>query len=221
MKSFLAFAAFSAFFAVSWALDGPSGLTSTRQTALSVVLKWTVPTGVTLAGYEIQRAPDQSGLPGQPVFLKRYTDAYVLTTYTDGTASKETTYHYRIRGFQAGFDGSEASALKSEYTEFLKVKTKAGAGDPKITGALIKPGGASTSLIDYEVLTTGQTEVRVYTVDGALARTLVNEVKTGPARYSVTWDILNDQGASVASGTYLVHVKSPDQSAIKKIVVVR
>ena len=139
--SFLAFLVFFGFFSVlwAWALAAPSGLTSTRQTALSIALRWTAPSG-TVAGYEIQRAPDQGGVPGQPAFFKRYTDGYTAVIYLDQAVTKDTTYHYRVRAFASGFDGTDTSAAGSSWSEFYKVKALPGAADPKITGALVAPG---------------------------------------------------------------------------------
>lgn len=215
---------------MSWGVAGavgtalavaPLNFTSVSQTALSIVLSWSAPAGSAVVGYELQRAPDQNGIPANPVFLKRATDAAPLSAaaYVDETVLSDTTYHYRVRGYYSGFDGSESSTLKSDWTDYLKVKTLAAPPAPTVT-TLVRPGTSSATIV-YELLTAGHVDIRVYTIDGVLVNALVDADQAANVRTTLTWDLKNAQGTRVASGTYLVYLKTPDQSVTKKIVIIR
>ena len=79
-------------------------------------------------------------------------------------------------------------------------------------------GGKAT--VKYEIQTAGHVTIKLYTLSGALVQTLFDgDAPAGEG--SVDWAGLNMNGATVASGVYLVRMKAPGVSKTQKIVVVK
>ncbi|MEK7746335.1 MAG: FlgD immunoglobulin-like domain containing protein, partial [Elusimicrobiota bacterium] len=72
----------------------------------------------------------------------------------------------------------------------------------------------------YEILEPGQVTLRLFTVNGSLVRTLVDEAKPA-GKGSVDWDGTNSAGSRVASGIYLLHLKAPGITKTQKIIVIK
>ena len=73
----------------------------------------------------------------------------------------------------------------------------------------------------YHLNEPGRVEVAIYSITGQLVRRLLSQDDATPGAYSVAWDGLSDRGAQVASGTYLVRVKSPSLVKSFKLSLVR
>ena len=66
----------------------------------------------------------------------------------------------------------------------------------------------------------GPTEVRVHDLRGALVTVLLNETRpAGPL--DLRWDGTDSQGETVASGVYLVSVKSPAGTRSLKVALLK
>ncbi|MCB5230327.1 MAG: FlgD immunoglobulin-like domain containing protein, partial [Candidatus Cloacimonas sp.] len=63
-------------------------------------------------------------------------------------------------------------------------------------------------------------EITVYNVLGQRVKTLCSEVKE-PGRYSLTWDGLNDNSISTASGIYFYKMKTSSYLNIKKMMLIK
>jgi hypothetical protein len=74
--------------------------------------------------------------------------------------------------------------------------------------------------LEYGVARAGQVTIKLYSLDGRLVRTLVNE-RMEPGSYQVIWDGTSNGGARVASGTYLVLMKAPDRTDTRCITLVK
>ncbi len=74
--------------------------------------------------------------------------------------------------------------------------------------------------IRYTVTELADVELKIYSVDGRLIRTLVSENQV-PDVYKVVWDGKNDLGEPVASGVYFYRLKMRDQVSTKKLVLLR
>ncbi len=72
----------------------------------------------------------------------------------------------------------------------------------------------------YEILEPGQVKLRLFTVNGSLVRTLVDEAKPA-GKGSVDWDGTNSAGSRVASGIYLLHLEAPGITKTQKIIVIK
>jgi hypothetical protein len=73
-----------------------------------------------------------------------------------------------------------------------------------------------TTTINYDVAKATDVKIVIYNILGQPVRTLVNERKEA-ARHSVIWDGKNDQGVTVATGTYIYQIKAGEFSATKKM----
>jgi len=84
---------------------------------------------------------------------------------------------------------------------------------------LFTPGQNFTTIY-YKTAAEGRVKVTLYTLDGRLVKTLVDENKTA-GTYSVQWGGENDSDSTVSSGIYLLHIVSPGFKETKKICVIR
>ena len=104
----------------------------------------------------------------------------------------------------AGYNGVDLKAIGEDY--YVSVDP----GLPSVT-SLSKnypnPFNPSTT-IEYSVSKTGPVSIVVYDLNGALVKTLVNEV-VARNNYSITWDGKNDSGQMVASGQYFYVMNGP------------
>jgi photosystem II stability/assembly factor-like uncharacterized protein len=86
---------------------------------------------------------------------------------------------------------------------------------------LFDPTQGQSMTVQYSFKKGGVATVRIYTMQGRIVRTLVdNEDRASDTLYTVPWDGRNGSGEIVSSGVYLVHVNGPNFSASRKIVVV-
>jgi len=66
----------------------------------------------------------------------------------------------------------------------------------------------------------GQTTLRIYTLNGRLIRTLLNEeLPAGP--HAFTWHGTDDSGRQVSSGSYLVRLDAPDCVQNRQITLIK
>jgi len=74
--------------------------------------------------------------------------------------------------------------------------------------------------IRYSVAQAGLVEIRIFTVTGALARTLVSRVH-GPGDYIARWNGSDDQGRPLPSGAYFYRIETPGFQDSKKLILLR
>ena len=74
--------------------------------------------------------------------------------------------------------------------------------------------------IRYETAGTAPVAISIYSVQGRLVRTLVDETM-GPGRHETIWDGRDDYGTSVASGVYLYRVQIGEFHSIKKMLLLK
>ncbi len=80
--------------------------------------------------------------------------------------------------------------------------------------------GSGWTTIWYKIDKPGNVILKLYTIDGKLVNTLVDEYKT-TGEYFALWTGRNSEGKYVASGIYLIHLEAPGISTTKKICVVK
>ena len=74
--------------------------------------------------------------------------------------------------------------------------------------------------IAFELPQEGRTELRIYTVNGRLVRTLMKD--TRPAgQYTVCWDGRDAAGESVATGVYFYTLVAPGVQESRKMILLR
>ena len=86
---------------------------------------------------------------------------------------------------------------------------------------LFDPTQGQTMTILFTLKKAGSATLRIYTAQGRLVRTLVQDSPSAADTvYTIPWDGRNDAGEIVASGIYLAHIDGPGFSANRKIAVV-
>ncbi len=88
-----------------------------------------------------------------------------------------------------------------------------------LVGNLFDPTKGEQVTVNYAVVP-GHVLIRLYTLQGRMVRTLVNEDKTAGS-HSVLWDGRTADGDIVASGIYLVRLETEALAQVKKIAVVK
>jgi M6 family metalloprotease-like protein len=114
-----------------------------------------------------------------------------------------------------------ASAVLSDAFEVTGAPTAA--GDSPRRFALLanypNPFNPSTT-IRYELASRARVELRVYDVNGALVRTLVDDVKPAGA-YALEWNGRDDRGNPVGSGVYFYRLTAGDFSDVRKMTLLK
>jgi len=76
------------------------------------------------------------------------------------------------------------------------------------------------TMITYSLANRVRAELMVFGVDGALVRTLVNDVRER-GEHSVTWDGKNDRGEPVASGAYFYRLRAGSFAETRKLMLLK
>ncbi|MEW6516740.1 MAG: hypothetical protein AB1439_07555 [candidate division FCPU426 bacterium] len=90
----------------------------------------------------------------------------------------------------------------------------------EVTGRELKPLQNRKALIAFDLDQPGWVSVQVYSLRGERVRTLVNQYYAA-GQYAVEWGGENDASQLVASGVYIIHVKTPGLEKKQKVVVVK
>lgn len=77
-----------------------------------------------------------------------------------------------------------------------------------------------TTVIKYQVGTTGQVDLQVYNSVGQKVKTLVSGLKPAGS-FESNWDGTNELGQQVSSGIYFYRLKSGSQQLVKKMILMR
>ncbi len=109
-----------------------------------------------------------------------------------------------------GDSGTLANALTITFAE----------AEVDMMNNLIRPRLNDATTIDVTIYTPGHIKILLFTMEGQLIKTLVDEVCPTGTKTS-TWDGRNNDGSVVASGTYLLTFEGPKLKTTKKIVVIR
>jgi len=74
--------------------------------------------------------------------------------------------------------------------------------------------------IAFELPRSGDVRLRIYSVDGRLVRTLINDPRPA-GRHSVRWDGKDEAGRGAASGIYVYRLEAAGIAESRKLVLVR
>lgn len=74
--------------------------------------------------------------------------------------------------------------------------------------------------IETSLKKAGHVSVRIYSIDGRLVKTLVDESATA-GRHEVLWDGRDNSGNAVRSGVYFVKTTSGGESAVFKLSLLK
>jgi len=91
-----------------------------------------------------------------------------------------------------------------------------------ISNNLIHPRKAdNVATIKYFVINRAKVNLKIYNLMGELVKVLVDDENREPNLYEEPWSGKNDNGSTVASGIYLVHIEVGGENATEKICVVK
>jgi hypothetical protein len=76
------------------------------------------------------------------------------------------------------------------------------------------------TVIRYSVAQSGPVTLRIYNVQGALVRTLVNKQHV-PGSYRIRWDGTNDFGEHLGSGVYFYRLETRTGADSKKLIMLK
>jgi|GEM_PF-2098935 len=97
---------------------------------------------------------------------------------------------------------------------------KSSTGKTATLGAAPNPFRPGTA-IQVSVREAGPMAVRIFSADGRLVRTLMDETRAEPGDHEVRWNALDEQGRRVRSGIYFVKAITPGETSVLKLVVMR
>ncbi len=185
----------------------PRNLTGVANDDGSVTLSWDAPGDDSVTGYRILRRHTVKQAPGVFSTLAANTGT-TATTYTDGVASPETRYAYRVKAVNAAGAGKRSNYVKVTTKRADPASKPALAdGPPGLAPNAPNPFNAST-LIPYRLDADGPVRLEIYNLLGQRIRTLVNEVQAAGA-YRVSWDARDAAGRRMSSGVYFLRLHYP------------
>ncbi len=167
-------------------------------------------------------APVYSPRPGR-------LDTAVFGPRSDGILGQGTLAVLRFRVLEGGDLGLgiERSDGRSLQNEPIAVDSSVRAGGGTVPGTVVtellpnmpNPFNPATT-IRFRLAQSGDVRVRIYSLQGRLVRTLVQEPMKAGLR-SMVWTGVDDAGRSVASGTYVVRLESAGRSDTQHIVLLK
>ena len=187
----------------------PRNLTGVANDDGSVTLSWDAPGDDSVTGYRILRRHTVKQAPGVFSTLAANTGT-TATTYTDGVASPETRYAYRVKAVNAAGAGKRSNYVKVTTKRAAPASKPAVASEPEPPG--LAPNAPNpfnpSTVIPYRLDVDGPVRLDIYNLLGQRIRTLVNEVQAAGA-YRVRWDARDGRGATVAAGVYFIRLHYP------------
>jgi hypothetical protein len=79
---------------------------------------------------------------------------------------------------------------------------------------------APRTLIAFDLPVEGHADLQVFSVDGRVVRTLIDE-RLGAGPHAIHWDGMNDSGVDVASGVYFYRLTADGVDQTRKMVLLR
>ncbi len=119
-------------------------------------------------------------------------------------------------------ESREYAPLDSEQSgqDFIGLKGSVEENELKPVNNLFEPDKGEGTMVWYTTSRTGRVTISIYTLDGVLVKTLVDEEKEAGV-HTARWLGKNLSGDIVASGIYLVHIEAPGFKDTKKVCVIR
>jgi hypothetical protein len=169
-------------------------------------LRWKVIDAVDIAGFNVYRSID-----GGETFSKLNTSGLLLPTeleYVDRTALPGKGYTYRI-----GVVGQTEEVLSPMQSARAMITTA------RLEQNMPNPFNPSTQ-IHFYLPSVQRARLYIYNAQGQLVKKLYDEI--APQGESVvTWEGMNDQGVTVASGIYYYKLTAGKFTDTKKMVVIK
>jgi hypothetical protein len=178
--------------------------------------------------FEITSSVPLQNPPDLTVYPHGKTDNKDILTYTSTLIPGETMKYRVMYPKQTGFGDVDLAVVKG--TDVCGVYGESdGKFDKEVISQkdiilfknVINPDQGERTRIAYNIYGGTKVTVKIYTRNGALIKTLVDETATVAGQGETIWDGKNSDGATVTSGVYIVVVETDYYTAKDKIAVVR
>jgi len=181
--------------------------------------------GNIVLSYNIYRSGSFGLISGSPIASIPNPALAPVTTFTDTTATPNTTYYYVVT---AVYQSSPANTESPASNHALVTTGAPGKAVPPVTTGtmafdanVLKPLTGQILNIYYVVPNTGPVEIDIYNITGYPIRYLDPGVAQAGVQASTTWDGTDRNGKLVASGIYLLEIKGTGFHQVKKVAVVK
>ncbi|MFH1940315.1 MAG: hypothetical protein ABIK21_09240 [bacterium] len=137
-------------------------------------------------------------------------------------------YSYEVTPSKTGWSFSPASRIYTAFSETQTNQNFIGIYGNLLTGMnyfkpvnnLFDPTKNEKCIMYYNIISGGKVCIQLYTITGALVKTLIDEYVSSGTNY-VVWDGRNNHNQIVSSGIYLAFIDGPGIRKTKKICVVK
>jgi len=160
----------------------------------------TLTSGITTANLSV----GLDGLINAQVSLGKITQNYPLAT------------KIQVEIFLRDPAGNISTTASSSFVVF-----KAEKEEVKLYDNLMNPADGKPVTIRYELPSASLVTIQVYNRNGTLIKKIIDNQSMGAGVYTAEWLGKNTGGNIVASGVYVIHVKTDSYSKILKAVVVK
>ncbi|OGR84513.1 MAG: hypothetical protein A2901_02785 [Elusimicrobia bacterium RIFCSPLOWO2_01_FULL_54_10] len=128
-------------------------------------------------------------------------------------------------GFAVGASGTiikDSPAGSATDSTFVSTAPITQYGSVRPVNNLFDPSKGESVTIYYRFIIAGRVSLKIYTMQGRLVRTLLDEHSNErPAPVTVVWDGKTDGGEIVSTGIYFVRMEAPNFSQNHKIAVIK
>jgi flagellar hook assembly protein FlgD len=166
-----------------------------------------------------------SNQPGKPITL----------TWPDAIASSRKVNlkltdlsNGQVRDLRSASSYNWTAGQDESIRKFkLEAVAKTGTSDLKVSGlAARQPSRSSGMNVSYSLNSTADVEIRVLTTSGRAVRSVTGRSSRAAGTHQATWDLKDDKGISMPSGSYLVEVKAQNSDgqsarAVTQVITVR
>jgi len=180
-----------------------------------IELYWSTSTEINNDGFYIEKKLKESDEWKTMTVVKGARNSNMLNQYNTVDTDVEigNTYDYRLR--QIDFDGTLTCDDESPVISILYD------GEHELTLEQSRPNPASQyTLISYSLPIESEVYVEILDIFGSKVRTLSSGMESSGER-TIEWNLTDDAGKQVASGTYFCRLKAGNEVRTEKITVVR
>jgi hypothetical protein len=130
-------------------------------------------------------------------------------------------WNYISNAWSPGTSGDHMIRLKVIPSDLIGIAEKPGEQYSTFGLGQITPNPISThTTIKYHLATPQKVSLKVYDIAGQLVRTLVTANEQAGS-HEVTWDSKDTRGNHVASGVYFVKLEAGDNTATRKLLLIK
>ncbi|MBC8185901.1 T9SS type A sorting domain-containing protein [candidate division KSB1 bacterium] len=194
----------------------------------SVILQWTTESEAGGVGFIIERRTNltadwqqiASYLTDNNLVCMNNPIGYTEYIFVDTNTEANTAYFYRLSDVDIFGNVTVLDVVEVLLTGVFEVSYKSLPGKTGLIAAYPNPFNPKTKII-YQLARKAKVDLFVYNVLGQRIRRLVAGVHQSAGSYNLLWDGLDDAGAALPSGTYVVVFKAGEYIKSEKVLLLR